>query len=296
MARILCAGIATIDQIYRLDAMPTRAEKYRARALHVTGGGTAANAAVAMARLGAQVGLFATLGDDGTGRDIVAGLEREGVDCSGVRRIAGRASPLSAILVDARGERMIVSYSDPDLPRDVGWLPTRLPAGVDAVLGDTRWQEGSAHLFRLAREAGVPAVLDGDRAPTIVPDLADLATHVAFSLQGLRDLTGEDDARRALEAYGRRAGGWVAVTNGREGAYFWRDGAIAHHPAHEVEVADTLGAGDAWHGALTVRLAEGADETEAVRFATAAAALKCARFGGRDGAPTRSEVEAFLAP
>ena len=64
--------------------------------------------------------------------------------------------------------------------------------------------------------------------------------------------------------------------------------------AFAVPVVDTLGAGDTWHGAFAVRLAEGADEAEAVRFASAAAALKCTRFGGRDGAPGRQDVEAFL--
>jgi sulfofructose kinase len=294
MPHILCAGIATLDQIFRLDVMPSRAEKYRASDLAVTGGGTAANAAVAMARLGARVGLFATLGNDAIGHQIRDGLVREGVEAGGLRLLPGLASPLSAILVDRAGERMIVSYADPALPRDTGWLPSALPDGVDGVLGDTRWQEGSAHLFRLARAAGKPAVLDGDRAPTVVPGLVDLATHVAFSLQGLRDLTGEADARRALRAFGPRSRTWIAVTNGDEGVFWWRDGAIVHRPAFKVPVVDTLGAGDTWHGAFAVRLAEGADEAEAVRFASAAAAIKCTRFGGRDGTPGRQEVEAFL--
>jgi sulfofructose kinase len=275
--------------------MPARAEKFRAQNLTITTGGTSANAAVAMARLGAHVELFASLGDDAVGRDIVAGLEREGIGCAGVRRIAGRSSPISAIIVDEGGERMIVSYSDPLLPRETDWLPERMPEGVDAVLGDTRWQEGSAHLFRLARAAGIPAVLDADRAPAIVPELLDLATHVAFSMQGLRDMTGEDDARRALEAVAPPGDTWLAVTNGAEGVFYWSGGRVEHRPAFPVKAVDTLGAGDTWHGAFTVRLAEGFDEAEAMRFAGAAAALKCTRFGGRDGAPRREEVEEFLA-
>src|SRR3954453_11209442 len=78
--------------------------------------------------------------------------------------------------------------------------PKRLPTGVDAVLGDTRWQAGAAHFFRLAREAGVPAILDADRAPHERPELLDLATHAAFAAQGLRDLTGLDDPCAGLQA------------------------------------------------------------------------------------------------
>ncbi len=293
-SRILCAGIATLDYVYQVEEMPTRAEKYRARNFTVTTGGTAANAAVAIARLGADVALFASLGDDAIGDGIVAALRREGIDCTNLRQVPGRASPVSAIIVDRGGERMIVSYADPLLPRDTDWLPERLPEGVGAVLGDTRWQEGSAHLFRLAREAGIPAVLDADREPERVPELLSLATHIAFSMQGLRDITGHSDARRALESFSPDVGAWLAVTNGGEGLFYWRDGAVHHLPAFPIQPVDTLGAGDVWHGAFTVRIAEGADPDEAARFAAAAAALKCRHFGGRDGAPTRGEVEDFL--
>ncbi|HEX8167756.1 MAG TPA: PfkB family carbohydrate kinase [Beijerinckiaceae bacterium] len=295
MTRILCIGIATLDQVFALDAMPTAPEKYRAADLVVTTGGTAANAAVAVARLGGDAGFLGELGDDRIGDDIVAGLEREGVDCAGVRRVEGKRSPLSAILVDRAGERIVISHSDPELPGSTERLPDRLPAGVGAVLGDTRWQAGSAHLFGLARAAGVPAVLDADRAPEERPELLELATHVAFSLQGLRDLTGLDDPRAGLAALALPARAFVAVTNGAEGVFFREGGAVVHAPAFPVEAVDTLGAGDVWHGAFALALAEGLDERAAVRFASAAAAIKCTRFGGRDGAPSRAEVEAFLS-
>ena len=294
MTRILCAGIATLDQVFALDAMPTVPEKYRAADLVVTTGGTAANAAVAVARLGGPVGFLGAVGDDRLGDEIVAGLEAEGVDCAGIRRVAGKRSPLSAILVDRSGERLVISHSDPELPGATDHLPDRLPAGIDAVLGDTRWQAGSAHLFGLARAAGVPAVLDGDRAPRERPELLDLATHVAFSMQGLRDLVGLDDPRAALAAL-PPARAWVAVTNGAEGVFVREGGNIVHAPAFPVTTVDTLGAGDTWHGAFVLALAEGMGECDAVRFACAAAAIKCTRPGGRDGAPTRAEVEAFLA-
>ena len=294
MAHILCVGIATLDQVFAVDAMPDRPEKYRAHDLVVTTGGTAANAAVAIARLGGKASFFGALGDDRLGDQIVAGLEREGVGCAGVCRIAGRRSPLSAILVDRAGERMVISYSDPELPGATATLPNRLSAGVGAVLGDTRWQAGSAHIFRLAREAGVPAVLDGDRAPREHPGVLELATHVAFSTQGLRDLSGSDDPRAGLESLPASAS-WFAVTNGAAGVFFRDGGVIAHEPAFAIEAVDTLGAGDIWHGAFALALAEGEDEREAVRFASAAAAIKCTRFGGRDGAPSRADVEAFLA-
>ena len=161
-------------------------------------------------------------------------------------------------------------------------------------LGDTRWQAGSAHFFRLAREAGVPAILDADRAPNERPELLDLATHVAFAAQGLRDLTGLDDPSAGLQALPKIAA-WVGVTNGAGGVFFRHEAEIRHEPAFPVDAVDTLGAGDTWHGAFALALAEGQSEREAVRFASAAAAIKCTRFGGRNGAPGRIEVEALLS-
>jgi sulfofructose kinase len=293
MTRVLCAGIATLDYVYAVETMPTRAEKYRARDLAVVGGGIAANAAVAIARLGGAVGLATRLGDDVTGDAIIMELEREGVDCAPARRFPGKRSPTSAIFVDARGERLIVSYSDPDIAADPAWLPASLPAGVGAVLGDTRWPEGSVHLFRLAREAGVPAVLDADRQPAM-PEALTLATHVAFSEQGLAEITGLDDPAEGLRSIAGRSDTWLAVTVGEGGCYFMEGGAVAHEPAFRVETVDTLGAGDTWHGAFALALAEGMGERAAVRFASAASAIKCTRFGGRRGMPRRAEVEAFL--
>ncbi|WP_029029958.1 PfkB family carbohydrate kinase [Salinarimonas rosea] len=292
--RLLSVGIATLDHVYAVEEMPTRAEKYRAYGFTTTTGGTAANAAIAMTRLGADATLLARLGDDWAGAEIVDRLTREGVDCSRVRRVHGFPSPISAIVVDAIGERLVVSHADPAMPREIDWLPDALPDGTRAVLGDTRWQEATAHLFRLAREAGIPAVLDADRDPTHAPEVLSLATHVAFSMQGLRDITGHADARTALESYRPPVPCWIAVTNGGEGLFYWAGERVEHMPAFDVPVVDTLAAGDVWHGAFAVRLAEGADEVAAARFASAAAAIKCTRFGGRDGAPMREAVEDFL--
>ncbi len=292
-AGVFCLGIATLDYVYSVETMPTRGEKYRSRGLAVVGGGCAGNASVAIARLGGACWLATRLADDFTGDRIVADLNAEGVNTAFARRVAGLTSPVSAILVDAEGERMVISHSDPAMPEDVGGLPRSLPEGAGAVLADTRWGEGALAALKLARQAGVPGVLDGDRRPPH-PDLVATASHVAFSQQALREISGEEDPRLGLARMAQGAPSWLAVTLGKEGVLHW-DGEIRHSPAFAVETVDTLGAGDVWHGAFALALAEGRDEVAAIRFASAAAAIKCTRFGGRDGAPTRDEVERFLA-
>ncbi|AMJ59250.1 PfkB family carbohydrate kinase [Bosea sp. PAMC 26642] len=293
MAGVFCLGIATLDYVYSVETMPTRGEKYRSKGLVVVGGGCAGNASVAIARLGSRCWLATRLADDLTGDKIAADLAAEGVETAFARRVAGLRSPVSAILVDAEGERMVISYSDPDMPVATDWLPQRLPEGAGAVLADTRWGEGALAALALARSAGLPGVLDADRKPPH-PDLVGMASHVAFSQQALRELSGEDDPRLGLQKVSRDATTWLAVTLGKEGVLFVEDGTIAHIPAFKVETVDTLGAGDVWHGAFALGLAEGQGERQAIRFASAAAAIKCTRFGGRAGAPTRPEIEAFL--
>jgi sulfofructose kinase len=294
MTRVLLIGIAVQDYVFAVDKIPTRAEKTRAKGLAVVGGGLAANAAVAVARLGGEASLITRLGDDGVGRDIREEFAREGVATDGSRVFPGRRSPTSAILVDAEGERLVVSYSDPDLPATTEWLPAALPAGTRAVLGDSRWEEGAKHVFELARAAGTPAVLDLDRAIRDEGVIA-AASHTAMSMQALRELGAGGDPVAGLQALRPRFPGWLCVTDGARGCWWTEGAAIRHTPAFAVTTVDTLGAGDTFHGALALALGEGQPIPRAVRFASGAAALKCATFGGRAGIPRRAALDAFLA-
>lgn len=282
MVRILVAGSAALDFVYQVDALPKRAEKYAAQAVDIVGGGCAANAAVAIARLGEKSQLLARFGKDEVSEIVLGDILSENVDTLPCVISEGARSAMSSVYVDRSGERQIMAFRGAGLATDPG-LET---LDADAVLADTRWPEAAARCIELARAAGLPAVLDGE-AP-VPRELAQAASHVVFSEQGLMDFTGLDDVRAAYAALDLP--GWCAVTMGAEGVL--HPGGVL--PGFEVEVKDTLGAGDVWHGAFTLRLAEGAGEIDAMRFANAAAALKCMGFGGRKAAPSRPQVEQFL--
>jgi sulfofructose kinase len=295
MPTVLCVGHAVQDFVFTVPALPDRGEKYRATRFESVGGGPAATAAAAIARLGGHAALAARVGDDAAAGMIVAELSGYGVDCTHVRRFEACASSVSAVIVDARGERMIVNHLDPALPTDAAWLPSAADVGAKAVLVDTRWPEGALAALSGARSAGLAAVLDADRPIPADGALLRAATHVAFSSDALADFSGIADLRRALAEVAHGLPGWCCVTTGRDGVYAFESGSIQHLPGFEVPVVDTLGAGDVWHGAFALALAEGRKEAGAVRFASAAAALKVQRSGGRAGAPTRAELDAFLA-
>ena len=280
----------------RVEAFPKAGAKVQASEFLITSGGQAGNAAVAVARLGATTSYIGALGDeqDDVANTIVKTFAGENIDVSGALRVPGARSSVSLILIDAAGEKMIATRRNQGLseaaPRDA----KAAVAELDAVLLDNRYPNISMPICAAAKARGIPRVLDLDKpAP---PDDALVAgcTHVIASADAMRDSTGLKDHGAALLKFGEVYTGFLAVTDGPDGV-FWRDGKdVRHMPAFKVAVVDTLGAGDTFHGAFTLRLAETGDEIDAMRFASAAAALKCTRFGGLMGAPNRAEVEAFL--
>ena len=288
--------MSALDAIYRVHAIPTAATKVLATGFVESGGGMAANASVAIARLGGRAQYWGRLGDDALGTRILGQLAAEGVDVGGVRRVSGCASPSAAILVAPDGERLVCAYNDPALDRDASWLPLAQVAAFAAILADVRWPEGAAAVLDTARGAGRPAVLDADVGPPeALIDLAARATHPVFSEPGLACAAGPGGAGACLERIAAGHPGVVGVTLGPDG-FLWRRGGREYRvPSYPIHAVDTLAAGDVWHGAFTLMLGQGTDIEDAARFANAAAAIKCTRSGGRNGAPTRAEVEAFVA-
>ena len=296
MSRILCLGMSALDAIYRVPAIPATPTKVLATAFTECGGGMAANASVAVARLGGQASYWGRVGTDALGTRILDQLSAEGVDVAAVRRIAGCVSPSAAILVADDGERLVCAYNDPKLDPDASWLPLDQVPTFDAVLADVRWPAGAAAVLDAARAAQKPAVFDGDIGPRdALLDLARRASHVVFSEPGLAHVAGTSAPGDGLAWIAQSVRGIVGVTLGAEG-FLWLDrGKERRMPAPKIAAVDTLAAGDVWHGAFTLALAERRDVAEAARFANTAAALKCTRAGGRLGAPTRAEVAAKLA-
>jgi sulfofructose kinase len=294
--RIICVGHAALDRIYRIEAFPAVPTKVRALEHIEAGGGMAANAAVAVARLGGKAELWSRTGDDAAGAAIRAGLKAERVDVRYVQSFEGARSSTSAIIVDDKGERLIVGQRDAGMPGGTSWLPLERVKEADAVLGDLRWLEGLRAVFTRARKEGVPTVLDGDLgAREALPGILKLTDYAIFCAPALREFApGSSDTERldhVLSLGVLHAG----ITLGAEG-YTWRErDANGHVPAFSVSVTDTTGAGDAFHGAFALMLAEGKPTPERARAAAAVAALKCTRLGSRAGLPMRAELDAFLA-
>jgi sulfofructose kinase len=296
MRRIICVGHAALDRIYRIEAFPSAPSKIRALEHVESGGGMAANAAATIARLGGRAELWSRVGEDDAGVKIRAGLKAAGVDARSVQSFEEGRSSTSAIIVDGRGERLIVGARDINMPSGTSWLPLERITGASAVLADVRWLEALRAAFTQARREGVVTVLDADLgAREALTEVLALTDYAIFSAPALKDFAPQSGTgarlRRVLELGPRHAG----VTLGPDG-YRWADaGGGGRQPAFKVDVVDTTGAGDAFHGAFTLALVEGRPVAECARIACAVAALKCTRLGSRAGLPTRIELENFLA-
>ncbi len=294
MVSVFCIGHAVQDLVFSIDKMPSNAIKYSASAFKTIGGGPAATAAVAISKLGGSVRLASRVGEDILADFIIAELESYDVDCSMVERINGHQTSTSAVLVDKNGERMIVNFQDGSLTSDIKWLKKNFSLDSHAVLADTRWPEAGIYGLELAKEKGIPAVLDADVPIPKDGKLVNAATHVAFSENGLMDFSGIKNAEIALQSVHEKYGNCCCVTLGSEGTLIIEDGNQTHVPAFKVDVRDTLGAGDVWHGAFSLALAEGRLTIDAAIFASAVAALKVQNGNGRAGCPSRENVESFL--
>jgi len=295
---ILCVGACAWTTIFRVARLPQGSAKIMPEEAIQIGDGMSASAACAIVNLAGRAEFWSRVGDDANGRAAIASLTDAGLDCGTVRFVHGVKGSFCTVVIDGDGERIVIPRHDPSLPNDTTWLPLdRIRRGdFAAVLTEVRWFEGAAAVLDAAREAGVPAILDAEvGAPGVLPALAGKATHVLYSETGLAAHVGDAAPSEQLRrAKALLPGKFLGVTRGAEG-FFWLDGDDERHAEGlSVKAVDTLGAGDVFHGAYALALAERMTVATAARFACVAASLKCEVFGGRIGAPTRAAVEARM--
>lgn len=290
---VVCLGSVVMDHTFYVDDVVQPPSKNRARNYTLGAGGLAANASIAVARLGGHCIFWGRVGDDLNGRPLLDALAEKGVDISQCRLAPGGRTPVSAVLVDPQGERSIYSYRGENLGNEPDWLNLALIDGAKCFLCDPRWPEGAAKALDYARSKGVPTVIDGEKTETrILLDLIPRVDHAVFSVPGLGNfapgLKPAEALRKALEVGCTVA----AVTQGEKGTlWMTRDDPTPRRtPAFRVMATNTTGAGDVFHGAYAVAIAEGQPIPQAMRFASAAGALRA-----RDGAtPDRAMVEELL--
>lgn len=286
-------GAATMDSIAVVAGYPGPDERVVAEGLTFAGGGPAATAAVTAARLGVSSAFVGTVGDDLDGERILAELQSEGVDVSGVTRAHGRRSAASVIVVDrTHGTRAICARPGP---------PVDTSRGADLIAA-AEWVHAD-HLGWAAVRALVDPGSDGRPALSVdagnpIPDFSphgvDLYVPTVAALRRDHGDVPPEELVRAAHAQGARR---VVATDGGRGSYGADPGAdVVHVAAVPTDVVSTLGAGDVFHGALVAAHVRGVPLEDALRYANAVAAASCTGIDGRSAIPTHDRVRRHLGP
>ncbi|MFV2178847.1 carbohydrate kinase family protein [Actinomadura sp. LOL_011] len=294
------AGAAVWDTVAQLPRFPAADGRVLAEEIVESGGGPAATAAVAYARLAPdrpRPALIAAVGDDHRAALIREGLAAENVDTSQIVTVPGSPSASCVILVDRpRGSRAICTRPGPALRIDPGSAAARAVLSARIVLVD--------HLGLPAVEPLLAGLPEGAPRPLVCQDAGNLAIGrcpagidvFVPTLDALREAYGERDVTALLDAARADGARYVVATDGPNGAYAADDlGVHRVEGHHDVEVRSTLGAGDIFHGALVAALAHALPLPEALAYANAAAALSCRALDGRGGIPDDAETRALAA-
>lgn len=300
---IVVFGSVNMDLVARAPRLPNVGETVLGDAFETVPGGKGANQAVACGRLGARVAFVGRVGRDAFGNTLLQSLATANVDLADVTVTPG-ASGVAIIEVDDHGQNRIVvvpgangAVDDDDLARlerrlqPGDWLLLQLEIPLHAVVAAAR----------VAKARGALVMLDPAPARTDLPSelwsLVDVLTPNETEARLLTnvDVSTRDDAEHAARALLARGPSAVVVKRGSRGALYVDERTVLPIDPFDVEAVDTVGAGDAFNGGLAAALAEGRPLPDALRFASATAALSVTKRGAQDALPTRLDVEALLS-
>jgi ribokinase len=302
VGKVVVVGSTNTDMTLRVPRIPAPGETVLGRDFRITPGGKGANQAVAAARAGGTVVFITALGTDDVGERAVANLVREGIDVDLIRRVPIAPSGVALILVDDTGENSIAVApgANSELrPEDVDPLAQILEAG-DVILLQLEIPLATVEaVSQVAVKQHARLILNPAPAQSLPDSLlaaVSLLTPNELELEQLTGRSSNDEialawAAAALHERGVRD---VLITLGARGVFASGGGGSELVPGFRVQAVDTTAAGDVFNGALAVAFVEGRSSRDAVRFASAAAALSVTRIGAQTAAPWRSEIEAFL--
>ena len=300
--RIVVLGGINMDVVANVQRMPEAGETVHGDRFFMTGGGKGANQAVAAARLGAEVRMVGRVGDDDFGSTLLDALRSERIDVSGVAPDPSNGTGVAVIMVDASGQNCIAEIYGANRASDETQLDAVKKAmeGADALLLQLETPpEVSLEAARYARNNGVRVIWDPAPAAEMPADgfsVADFLTPNETEAEALTGIRVEDanSARDAAEALIAKGVGAAVITLGERGVYAVTENERYFVPPFEVDVVDSVAAGDAFAAGLAVAISEGFSFEDALKFGAASGGLAVTKPGARDAMPSREEVEALL--
>ncbi|ELE8117566.1 ribokinase [Vibrio fluvialis] len=303
MNKLVVLGSVNADHVLQVPSFPRPGETLHGRNYQVIPGGKGANQAVAAARLKADIGFIACVGDDSFGINIRESFKLDGMNISGVKMQPNCPTGIAMIQVSDSGEnsicisaeanaRLTAEAIEPDLAhiREAKYLLMQLETPIDGIV----------KAAQVAKEARTNVILNPAPARELPDELlscVDVITPNETEAEVLTGITVTDDesAQLAADALHRKGIEIVMITLGAKGVWLSQNGRGALIPGFRVQATDTTAAGDTFNGALVTGLLEEMPLESAIQFAHAAAAISVTRFGAQTSIPNRAEVDAFLA-
>ena len=292
---ILVIGSVNVDLVSFAPRFPEFGETISGTDFSIYQGGKGANQAVAVARMGGNVGFFGAVGKDAFGDFLVKSLQNSRVDVTNIVKVKG-GSGVASIWVDSNGENAIIlnvganAYltaevleKSHDIFKDASYVLLQLETPMNGVV----------KAAQIAKNFGAKVVLDPAPARVLPNELIENIDYITPNGTELLTLIEEGDTLskiKRLESHGPK----VIVKAGAEGVYYAENDELKHLNAFKVKAVDTTGAGDCFNASFTVALSNGLNFVKSCEFVMAASAISVARKGAGSSFPTKKEVDNFL--
>lgn len=295
---ILVVGSLNMDMVVRTPRHPRLGETVLGTLYRTYPGGKGANQAVAAARLGARVKMIGRTGQDAFGDQLVEAVRANQVDTRYIRQDTPEPTGVAFITVDNEGQNTIVVASGANsllTPQDISQAQQAFDGAAVLLLQLEVPLETVEKAISLARQRGIPVVLNPAPAQLLESDLLEQVDYLIPNQSELTELAGQDSTQAALRVVQTHGVKRLVVTLGADGALVvdgeWQE----RLPTYPVHVVDTTAAGDAFVGAFAVALSEGYGLRQATIWGNAAGALAVTRAGAMPSLPSRAEFDSFLA-
>ncbi|MEM7367752.1 MAG: ribokinase [Bacteroidota bacterium] len=299
---IVVIGSSNVDLIMQLPRLPRPGETISGGVFTQTYGGKGANQAVGAARSGGQVTFVSCLGADGFAPDFIQNFQQDSIRTEYVFQIPEAATGTALIMIDAKGENCISVAPGANHLLTRSHLRQAKEAIEQAAVILLQCELHPATLrqvIELGDELNKPILLNLAPAQALEDDYlsklhwlivneSEAAMLTQMSVENMKDV------QAAADLLIKKVGGGVIITLGAKGSYIVEKTHRQLVPAFSVNAVDTTAAGDVYCGSLATALVEGKSTQEAVRFASAAAAIAVTRLGAQASAPTRAEIDQFL--
>ncbi len=293
---VIGLGLCALDYSFVVEKYPRLDEKIDALSFSRQGGGPVSTALCTLSKFGVKSSFIGKCGADSDGQTIKQDLKRFGVETRKLILDHDSRTPRAFIIIDKEsGKRTVILDRTETSVLSPDELDLNFIRKADYLLIDGRDVETSATAASLVKKAGGEVIIDAGSPRKNIGDLLAHVDHLVASNRFSLDFTQEVDPGKAALKLAHMGFKTVVITSGRQGCVgATPDGYLYQQDAYDVKVVDTTGAGDVFHGAYIYGLTRGWELAEILEFASAAAALKCTRIGGRRGIPELEDVMALV--